>query len=323
MLPPGSHPCAHGAIMRATTSCRDWGRMGSIMPVRSSWARLLLAALAVLTVACSERGATLPNTPATTAGTTAAGPLPDGCTGDAPSPTNAPVAFAADGRAWATTTDGRRVWCLFEVRDPGPFLWGPRGDRVVLDGLEVRGVGGFLGGRKGPLLRQPPVRRHPPAGGLLAGRAAPPGAGLDGRSGHPGHRRAARPGRHPAGPRHRQRLRRPPGRPVGAGRRARPAPAAPRGRTHPRPGLARHPPGAAGRGRLRGAVRPVAGRHQRRRAQAGGPRDRPGRPALARPTARPGRTRPGHPRPGRPVDPPAGGGDAGPAPAILAPWLED
>src|ERR687895_1776027 len=111
------------------------------MPVGSSGARLLLAALAVLTVACSERGAPLPNTPATTAGTTAAGPLPDGCTGDAPSPTNAPVAFVAAGRAWATTTDGRRVWCLFEVRDPGPFLWGPRGDRVVLDGLEVRGVG--------------------------------------------------------------------------------------------------------------------------------------------------------------------------------------
>ena len=111
------------------------------MPVRSSWARLLLAALAVLTVACSERGATLPNTPATTAGTTAAGPLPDGCTADTPSPTTAPVAFVAAGRAWATTADGRRVWCLFEVRNPGPFLWGPRGDRVVLDGLEVRGVG--------------------------------------------------------------------------------------------------------------------------------------------------------------------------------------
>ena len=111
------------------------------MPVRSSWARLLLAALAVLTVACSERGATLPNAPATTVGTTAAGALPDGCPGDAPSPTAAPVAFVAAGRAWATTADGRRVWCLFEVRNPGPFLWGPRGDRVVLDGLEVRGVG--------------------------------------------------------------------------------------------------------------------------------------------------------------------------------------
>jgi len=113
------------------------------MPVRSSWARLLLAALTVLAVACSERGATLPNTPATTVGTTAAGPLPDGCAGGtpAPAPTTAPVAFVAGGRAWATTADGRRLWCLFEVRHPGPFLWGPRGDRVVLDGLEVRGVG--------------------------------------------------------------------------------------------------------------------------------------------------------------------------------------
>jgi hypothetical protein len=111
------------------------------MPVRSSWARLLLAALTVLAVACSERGATLPSAPATTAGTTAGGALPDGCPPNAPSPTAAPVAFVAGGRAWVTTADGRRLWCLFEVRHPGPFLWGPRGDRVVLDGLEVRGVG--------------------------------------------------------------------------------------------------------------------------------------------------------------------------------------
>ena len=111
------------------------------MPVRSSWARLLLTALAVLAVACSQRGASLPNPPGTTVGTTAAGALPDGCAGSAPSPTSAPVAFVAGGRAWATTADGRRVWCLFEVHRPGPFLWGPRGDRVVLEGLEVRGVG--------------------------------------------------------------------------------------------------------------------------------------------------------------------------------------
>jgi len=111
------------------------------MPVRSSWARSLLAALAVLAVACSERGATLPSSPRTTVAATAAGALPDGCAGSAPSPTAAPVAFVAGGRAWATTADSRRVWCLFEVHRPGPFLWGPRGDRVVLDGLEVRGVG--------------------------------------------------------------------------------------------------------------------------------------------------------------------------------------
>jgi hypothetical protein len=110
------------------------------MPVRSSWARVLLAALVVLAAACSERGATLPNAPGTS-GPTVAGALPDGCAGAAPSPASAPVAFVAAGRAWASTPDGRRLWCLFEVRNPGPFLWGPRGDRVVLDGLEVRGVG--------------------------------------------------------------------------------------------------------------------------------------------------------------------------------------
>jgi hypothetical protein len=118
------------------------GLGGSLtMPVRSSWARTLLAALAVLAVACSEPGATLPNAPATTVAATAAGALPAGCGGDAPSPTSAPVTFVAEGRAWAATADGRRLWCLFEVRRPGPFLWGPRGDRVVLEGLEVRGVG--------------------------------------------------------------------------------------------------------------------------------------------------------------------------------------
>jgi hypothetical protein len=111
------------------------------MPVRSRWARLLLVGLALAAVACSERGATLPSTPGTTVGTTAAGPLPDGCPRASPPPAAAPVAFVAGGRAWATNADGRRLWCLFEVRHPGPFLWGPRGDRVVLDGLEVRGVG--------------------------------------------------------------------------------------------------------------------------------------------------------------------------------------
>jgi hypothetical protein len=111
------------------------------MPVRSSWARVLLVAVALLAVACSERGATLPSTPGTTGGPTAAGALPEGCAGDAPSPTAAPLAFVAGQRAWAGTADGRRLWCLFEVHDPGPFLWGPRGDRVVLEGLEVRGVG--------------------------------------------------------------------------------------------------------------------------------------------------------------------------------------
>src|SRR4029453_9629768 len=97
MLPGGSRRCAHGGIMRATTSCRDW-ETRLTMPVRTRWARLLLAALAVLAVPCSERGATLPNAPATTVAATAGGALPEGCPGDAPSPTPAPVTFVCHGR---------------------------------------------------------------------------------------------------------------------------------------------------------------------------------------------------------------------------------
>jgi hypothetical protein len=67
-------------------------------------------------------------------------PLPDGCIGGAgPSQT---VAFVADGRAWALDPAGSDLACLFPVDDAGPFAWGPQGDRVILEGFEVRGVGG-------------------------------------------------------------------------------------------------------------------------------------------------------------------------------------
>jgi hypothetical protein len=51
------------------------------------------------------------------------------------------VTFVARGRAWAAAPDGTGLTCLFEITDPGPFLWGPRADRVLVGGLEVRGVG--------------------------------------------------------------------------------------------------------------------------------------------------------------------------------------
>jgi hypothetical protein len=35
---------------------------------------------------------------------------------------------------------GDHLTCLFPVEDPGPFQWGPLGDRVLLGGLEVKGV---------------------------------------------------------------------------------------------------------------------------------------------------------------------------------------
>jgi hypothetical protein len=67
-------------------------------------------------------------------------PLPAGCTGGAAA--SHTVAFVADGRAWALDPDGGDLACLFPVEHAGPFAWGPQGDRVLLNGFEIRGVGG-------------------------------------------------------------------------------------------------------------------------------------------------------------------------------------
>ena len=67
-------------------------------------------------------------------------PLPDGCAGAGVA--SQTVAFVADGRAWALDPDTAELSCLFPVEDAGPFSWGPQGDRVLLGGFEVRGLGG-------------------------------------------------------------------------------------------------------------------------------------------------------------------------------------
>lgn len=66
--------------------------------------------------------------------------LPDGCTGEAMA--RQTVAFVAGGRAWTIDPGGIRLSCLFKVGGAGPFTWGPQGDRVLLGGLEVRGLTG-------------------------------------------------------------------------------------------------------------------------------------------------------------------------------------
>ncbi len=66
--------------------------------------------------------------------------LPSGCLGGAGDTET--VAFVADGRAWALDPDDGDLACLFPVEDPGPFAWGPQGDRVLLGGFQVRGLGG-------------------------------------------------------------------------------------------------------------------------------------------------------------------------------------
>ena len=70
--------------------------------------------------------------------------LPAGCGGGVP-PTSSVLTFVAQGRAWAIAPDDpASLRCLFPVSNSGLWSWGPQGDRVVLDGLEVRGVGTSL-----------------------------------------------------------------------------------------------------------------------------------------------------------------------------------
>jgi hypothetical protein len=115
------------------------------------WIRLVLTA-ALLAGACTQPGPEDP-TPSPPVVTTESPsveptgarlsdgtPLPDGCTGGAGA--SHTVAFVADGRAWALDPDDDDLACLFPVDDPGPFSWGPQGDRVLLNGFEIRGVGG-------------------------------------------------------------------------------------------------------------------------------------------------------------------------------------
>jgi hypothetical protein len=65
--------------------------------------------------------------------------LPAGCDRGEPDAQQS-VAFVAGGRAWAVDLEGVRLTCLFRVSDPGPFVWGPQGDRVLLGDMSVRGL---------------------------------------------------------------------------------------------------------------------------------------------------------------------------------------
>jgi hypothetical protein len=64
--------------------------------------------------------------------------LPTGCPKGATG--SQTVAFVSAGRAWALDPKSNALNCLFAVRDPGPFAWGPQGDRVLLGGFRIRGL---------------------------------------------------------------------------------------------------------------------------------------------------------------------------------------
>jgi hypothetical protein len=68
-------------------------------------------------------------------------PLPAGCPAEA-SVRSQTVAFVAGGNAWVLDPAGERATCVFPAPTPGPFDWNPRGDRALLDGLEIQSVGG-------------------------------------------------------------------------------------------------------------------------------------------------------------------------------------
>jgi hypothetical protein len=115
--------------------------------MRRSWTAMLVATMLVVVACTSGDGgpAATPNVPpsgpSTSPPTTLASgaALPEDCDRGTPDPRQI-VSFVAQGRAWAIDPEGKRLTCLFKVADAGPFTWGPQGDRVLLSGLEVRGV---------------------------------------------------------------------------------------------------------------------------------------------------------------------------------------
>ncbi len=70
-------------------------------------------------------------------------PLPSDCTTGSPKRSDT-ATFVSGGHAWALSPNGSRLTCLFDVQDPGPFAWGPLGDRVLVGSFEVKGLPGAL-----------------------------------------------------------------------------------------------------------------------------------------------------------------------------------
>jgi hypothetical protein len=102
--------------------------------VRAGWLRIGLAVSFAALAACtsSPGGPGSPTgTPAVRALLASGKPLPSGCSDRHSEPTQT-VAFVAEGRAWVLDPSSGALTCLFEVTDPGPFAWGPLGDRVLL-----------------------------------------------------------------------------------------------------------------------------------------------------------------------------------------------
>jgi hypothetical protein len=113
---------------------------------------LLIVAVALVAGSCtssttttSAQPSTVPPPPTSAASPSPTGAtladgriLPTGCSGKAVP--NDTVAFVADERAWVLDPRTGVVACLFHTGRPGPFAFGPQGDRVLLGGLGVADV---------------------------------------------------------------------------------------------------------------------------------------------------------------------------------------
>jgi hypothetical protein len=108
----------------------------------------LAAAVTLIGCSANDDDASPPDRPELASGAS----LQQGCVARAPRDA-ATVTFVAAGRAWALEPQGGRLTCLFSVRSPGPFAWGPRGDHALLAKLEVKS---FADAPTRPLTRTTP-----------------------------------------------------------------------------------------------------------------------------------------------------------------------
>src|SRR5580765_6028640 len=118
--------------------------------MRTAIARVAAGSLVVLAACTGAPASTSPSVgtpsgstspPPGTARLADGKPLPTGC------PTGAAardetVAFVADGNAWVLDPANGDISCLFPAPSPGPFTWNPRGDRALLNDLEIASIGG-------------------------------------------------------------------------------------------------------------------------------------------------------------------------------------
>jgi hypothetical protein len=116
---------------------------------------------ALVTAACSSGPQAQPSNPPATGSPTSQSPpatatptqpaarlasgaaVPSVCSPQKPQRSDT-ATFVSAGHAWAINSNGTHLACLFDVQDPGLFVWGPLGDRALVGSFEVKGLPGAL-----------------------------------------------------------------------------------------------------------------------------------------------------------------------------------